>query len=80
MATPTRSQNLSLGNRDAAVAVFSSLANNDTWETGLSAIEHVDIMNTLSGVTHGVTVSGGTITFKLSGSLTSPTVLAIGFK
>jgi hypothetical protein len=77
--TITSSAQLNFGNRDGIVAKCGNISNNDTWETGLSVIEHVDIKNTVSGVTHGYTKSGGTITFKASAGLTAPTVLVIGF-
>lgn len=79
-ATPTYTAQLSLGNRDGVVAKFSSIADTNTWNTGLAAIEHVDITNGASGQTVGYTVSGGTITFALSGALANASVLVIGFK
>ena len=77
--TITTSSQLNFGNRDGKVAKCGNISNNDTWETGLSVIEHVDIKDTVSGTTYGYTVSGGVITFKCSAQLTAPTVLAIGF-
>jgi hypothetical protein len=79
--TPTTSSQLNLGNRDGIVAKFSAIADSDTWLTGMSAIEHVDIVNSTSGSTVGYTVSGGTITFAIAGgSLADATVLVLGFK
>jgi len=80
MATPTTSENLSLGNRDGVLASFSSLANGNTWETGLGTVEAVFITNGASGVTVGATYSGGTATFALSAGLANAKVLAIGFR
>lgn len=79
--TITSSAQLNFGNRDGVVAKCGNIADGDTWETGLSVIEHVDIKDTVSGRTYGCTVSGGVITFKVDGvnELTLPTVLAIGF-
>ena len=79
--TPTYKAQLSLGNRDGVVASITAIANNDTWETGLAAIEHVSITGDNSGnETHGCTTSGGTVTFKASAQLDNVTVLVIGFK
>ena len=75
----TTSSQLNFGNRDGIVAKCGNISNNDTWITGMSVIEHVDIKDTVSGTTAGYTVSGGTITFKCSAGLTAPTVLVIGF-
>ena len=75
----TTSSQLNFGNRDGIVAKCGNISNNDTWITGMSVIEHVDIKDTVSGTTSGYTVSGGTITFKCSAGLTAPTVLVIGF-
>ncbi len=80
MATPDTYALLSFGNRDGIVGSFSALNNADTWATGMSKIEHVSITNGTSGVTVGYTVSGGIITFALSGALANATVLALGFK
>jgi hypothetical protein len=77
--TITTSSLLSFGNRDGIVAKTGNINDGDTWVTGLSSIDHVIISNTVSGITHGYTASGGTITFHLSAGLTAPTVLAIGF-
>jgi hypothetical protein len=78
--TPTSSRLLSLGNIDGVVAAFSSIANNDTWVTGLSSVEHVSITAGASGATVGYTVSGGTVTFKVSTTLSSgATVLVYGY-
>jgi hypothetical protein len=79
--TPTSLAQLSLGNRDGLTAKFTSIANNDTWETGMSSIEHVDITNNTQGSTVGYTVSVSVITFKIGGgSLASATVFVQGFK
>lgn len=75
----TTSSLLNFGNRDGKVAKCGNISNGDTWITGMSVIEHVDIKDTVSGTTYGYTVSGGTITFACSAQLTAPTVLVIGF-
>jgi hypothetical protein len=81
MATPTSSAQLSLGSRDGVVAQFTALANNDTWETGMSVIDHVAITGDNSGnETFGYTASGGTVTFKASAQLDNVSVLVIGYK
>jgi hypothetical protein len=78
--TPTTSVQINPGNRMGIIASFGIIRNGDTWVTGLSVIEHVSISNAASGVTTGYTVSGGTVTFALSGNTTSPTtVMVIGF-
>ena len=79
--TPTYSTQLNFGNRDGLVAKFTSIADNDTWETGMSNIEHVSITNNTSGSTAGYTVSGSVVTFHIAGgSLSSATVMVLGFK
>lgn len=78
--TETYRANLSLGNRDGVVVKTAAVDNGDTLITGLSAIEHVSFTNATSGQTGGYTVSGGTITFVLSGSFGATSILAVGFK
>jgi hypothetical protein len=77
--TTTYKENLSLGNRDAVVAKTAAIDNHNTFTTGLSVIEHVSFTNATSGATGGYTVSGGVITFHLSGSFGASSILAIGF-
>lgn len=78
--TPDTSAQLSLGNRDGLVAKFTAISNNETWTTGMSAIEHVSMTGDNSGnETMGYTASGGVITFKASAQLDNVTVLVIGF-
>lgn len=78
--TPTTSAQLNLGNRDGLVAKFTAIADSDTWTTGMSKIEHVDITNNTSGSTVGYTVSGGVITFAVAGgNLADATVFVLGF-
>ena len=76
--TPTRYDVLSLGNLIGVNAVFSSVANNDTWAPGLMTIQNVEITNGASGVTNGATISGSTITFLGSGAQSNVRVLATG--
>ena len=78
--TLTHKANLSLGNRDGVIAATASIANADIFTTGLSVIEHVSFTNAVSGQTGGYTVSGGVITFALSGAFGATTILVIGFK
>jgi hypothetical protein len=79
--TPTSIALLNFGNRDGVVAKFTAIADSDTWVTGMSEIEHVDITNSTSGSTVGYTVSGGTVTFAVAGgNLASATVMVLGFK
>jgi len=79
--TPTSSSQLSLGSRDGLVGQFTAIANNDTWATGMSAIDHVSITGDNAGnETFGYTVSGGTVTFKASAQLDNVSVLVIGYK
>ncbi len=60
------------------VAGTFSIANNDTWQPGFRQVVWVGITPNASGTTTGYTVSGGTITFKMSGTATC-TVMAYGF-
>lgn len=78
--TETYRERLSLGNRDGVVVKTAAIDNGDTLVTGLAKIEHVSFTNATSGQTGGYTVSGGTITFVLSGSFGATSILAIGFK
>ena len=50
------------GDQREVLAKFSSVANNDTWATGLGLITGVDITSGASK-TMAATVSGGTVTF-----------------
>jgi hypothetical protein len=68
-----------LGSKSGVLASFSAMGDADTWETGLGTVEHVHINNGAHGRTYGATFSGGTVTFKCSGAMTSPiTVIAVG--
>jgi hypothetical protein len=81
--TPTQLANLSLGNRDGVVAKFTTVAEGDTWESPMSVIEHVEIVDASGLHTVGCTVSGGIITFKVGGgdaTLGVTTVFVLGFK
>ena len=77
--TTTYKENLSLGSRDGVIAKTAGIDNGDTFNTGLAVIEHVSFTNATSGQTGGYTVSGGVITFVLSGSFGATSILAIGF-
>ncbi len=54
--------NTVFGNRRVVVASVDIAASGDTWVTGLTAIDTV-MTNPSTAITHGSTVSGGTITF-----------------
>lgn len=68
------------GDNRVARADLSSIDNNDTWTTGLQAIENVIIAPTAAAATTqiGCTVSGGTITFKVESGSLAAMVTAIG--
>jgi uncharacterized protein YbjT (DUF2867 family) len=68
------------GNLDAVLATFASIADADTWATGLGKVEAVFIINSVSGKTYGATYSAGTVTFACSAALASAKVLALGYK
>lgn len=79
-ATPTRSEFVSLGNKRGVQGVFSSIADTNTWNPGMSYIDGVVIGNGAKTVTYGYTLDTAkrVITFDLSASLANCTVLAIG--
>ena len=77
---PTTKELLSIGSRDGVLAAFTGIAEGETCETGMSAVEYVDFVNATHGSTVGYTVSGGVVTFKIGGgSLVETTVLVLGF-
>lgn len=63
---------MSIGNRRVITARLTAPANNDTWATGLSVIDHVQIerIGTIAAADSvGVaSISGGTITFGVAGT------------
>lgn len=60
------------GRRRIVWATLTAPANDDTWATGLSSIEHVDIQfpagNLAAADAVSYTASGGTLTFKVIGT------------
>jgi hypothetical protein len=79
-ATPTRSEFVSLGNKRAVVGVFTSIADTNTWNPGMSFIDAVIIGNGAKTTTYGHTLDTAkrVITFDLSASLASCEVTVIG--
>jgi len=57
-----------MGQQKVIFATFTSVLNADTWATGLTNIDHVVITST-TAQTVGCTISGGTITFALGGTI-----------
>lgn len=68
------------GNRRAIFANVTSIDNNDTWATGLQAIDFVGVGPTAAGAGTqiGYTVSGGTITFKVESGSLAAQLMVIG--
>lgn len=58
------------GNKRVAFGTLSAAGNNDTIATGFQTVDLVSITPTASGITWGATISGGTVTLKLSGATT----------
>ncbi len=79
-ATPTRSEFVSLGNKRAVIGVFTSIADTNVWNPGLSYIDGVLIGNGAKTTTYGYTLDTAkrVITFDLSASLANCNVTAIG--
>jgi hypothetical protein len=75
---PTSKQFISLGNKQGVQGTFTSVANADTWSTGLQTVEAAYIDNGQSGQTYGATYSGGTVTFAASAGMANVKVLAVG--
>lgn len=75
---PSSQQIISMGNKLAILATFSSIANADTWASSMSVVDGVFVTNGASGATLGATYSGGTVTFAASAGLSNVKVLAIG--
>lgn len=61
------------------VASFASVADTDTWATGLGVIEAVNVNTHNKANTLGATFSGGTVTFANSGSAVACDVVVWGF-
>ncbi len=64
------------GDRRIILANIDTAASGDTWVTGLSQIDFVGFTPE-TAITHGATVSGGTVTF-LSAAVTGAMVQVVG--
>jgi hypothetical protein len=74
---------LNLGNIDGVVAVFVAVSDGDTFETGLSVVEHVSVnsfsaASVVGAVLPSTPPPSGTITFDVAGFPT-PTVSIIAY-
>jgi hypothetical protein len=80
--TPSASELVSLGSRDGVGASFTTIADTNTWTTGLSVVEGVVITPAASGYTYGATyAAGGVVTFLVAGGpMSNVRCLAIGYK
>ncbi len=65
-----------MGNKRVILADIDTAASGDTWVTGLSSIDFAGFTPN-TAITHGATVSGGTVTF-LSAAVTSALVMVVG--
>jgi hypothetical protein len=72
-----------IGNKRRVSAVLTAPADGDTWATGLTAIDDVQIsfpagnLAAADSVSH--TVSGGTVTFKVVGTARNLNVVVTGY-
>lgn len=64
------------GNKRAVMASVQVATTGDTWNTGLSSINHAEATPS-TAIVSGLTISGGTITFAQAAD-TAVQVLAIG--
>ena len=77
--TPSAKIQLNLGNRMAVLATIDSIADADTWATGLGKVEAVFVTGSTPTPLSAATYSGGTVTFAIgSGPVLAAKVLAIG--
>ena len=76
--TPTSLSVMSNGNKIAITGTFTSVGNADTWAPGLSTIEAAQIEPGVSGVSHGATYSGGTVTVAASGAMANTKIMVWG--
>ena len=71
------------GAKRSVSATLTAPANDDTWVTGLTAVERVEISfpagNLAAADAVSYTVSGGTVTFKVVGTARNLAVEAIGY-
>lgn len=79
VASTTRTR---MGRRNVVFARLTAPANNDTWVSGLSSIEHINIGfpagNLAAADAVSYSVSGGTVTFTVIGTARDLSVQAIG--
>lgn len=71
------------GNRNVVTATFTSPADGDTWDTGLRTVEHATftIVEASGAAADAIcigSISGGTITLDVSGTVTSARAMATG--
>lgn len=67
------------GNKVVRMAQVDIASNDDTWDTGLSSIDHISITpNNASLAQVGATKSDGTVTFKTGGAENNVSVMVIG--
>lgn len=80
--TVTETTRTRMGRRNVVFAKLTAPANDDTWVTGLSSVEHINIGfpagNLAAADAVSYTVSGGTVTFKVIGTARNLSVQAIG--
>lgn len=75
----TRDDSVS-GDKRVVMAVFSSVANGDTYATGLGVIRGISIdCGNAASIQAGGTTSGGTITFATTGTATNVQLIAYGY-
>ena len=77
--TPSSKVLLNMGNRQHVEATIASIADGDTWATGLGKVEMVLATGSTAGPLIAATYSGGTVTFAIaSGPALAVKLLAIG--
>jgi hypothetical protein len=78
----TQALGLVLGDRRVSVAKLSNVIDTNTWDTGLSLVEaaftQINEATAAAADAVGITISGGTITFDVDGTISSLFVQAIG--
>ena len=77
-ATVITRHEISLGNKRGVLATFTSIADTNTWDTGLVVCEGAFLTNGTDGAALGATISGKTVTFDVAASLDNAMVFAIG--
>ncbi len=81
MATASARLDHSVGNLRAVTATLTTIADAETWDSGLGTILHVSITPTTAaaGEEIGCTVSGGTVTFAMESGDVIASVMAFGY-